>query len=54
MARRLKSLKGDRGKKYMSKEFDNFYADEGIDHQLTFGYISEQNGVSEKKKKEQL
>lgn len=33
----------------MLKEFDKFYEDEGIDHQLIVGYAPKQNGVSERK-----
>lgn len=30
--KKIKVIKSDRGKEYMSKEFDKFYEDEGIDH----------------------
>ncbi|KAL4363436.1 hypothetical protein GQ457_04G018680 [Hibiscus cannabinus] len=46
---KLQKLISDRGKEYTSTEFDLFYEDEGIEHQLTVGYTPQQNGVSERK-----
>ncbi|XP_028081553.1 uncharacterized protein LOC114282959 [Camellia sinensis] len=45
----IKSLRNDNGKEYSSKEFDNFCEEEGVERQLTVGYTSQQNGVSERK-----
>ncbi|CAA0815238.1 Copper amine oxidase family protein [Striga hermonthica] len=47
--RRIKVLRSDRGTKYTSKEFNKFCEDEEVNHQLTVGYASEQNDVSERK-----
>lgn len=43
-------LRGDRGKKYTSREFNKFYEEEGVERQLTVSYTPQQNGVSGKKK----
>ena len=46
----IKMIRSDRGKEYTSKEFDKFYEDESLEHQLTVGYTPKHNGVSGKKK----
>lgn len=45
----IKVLRSDRGAEYTSREFNKFCEDEGVSRQLTVGYASEQNGVSERK-----
>ncbi|KAL2498042.1 Uncharacterized protein Adt_23592 [Abeliophyllum distichum] len=45
----IKVLRSDNSKEYTSKEFDKFCQDEGVERQLTIGYIPRQNGVSERK-----
>lgn len=45
----IKTLRSDNGKEYNSKEFDKFCENEGVERQLTVGYIPQQNGVSESK-----
>ena len=47
----IKILRSDRGKEYNNKEFDQFYEDEGIEHQTSVSYSPQQNGVSERKNK---
>lgn len=44
---RIKVLRSNRGTKYNSREFNQFC--EGVHHQLTIGYTSEQNGVAKRK-----
>jgi len=46
--RKIKILRCDNGKEYLSKEFDNFLAQNGIQRQLTAPYCPEQNGVAER------
>lgn len=45
----IKMLRSDQGKEYTSNEFHKFCEDEGVERQLTVGYIPQQNGVSERK-----
>lgn len=47
----LKAIRSDRGTEYTSTKFNQFCEDEGVQHQLTFGYTPQQNGVSERKNK---
>ena len=47
--RHIKMIRSDRGKEYNSKEFDKYYEDEGLEHQLIVGYALEQNDVSKRK-----
>lgn len=46
--RKIKSLRTDNGGEYCSKEFAAFLQQQGIEHQTTVPYNSEQNGVSER------
>ena len=46
---KIKMLRSDNGKEYTSNEFNVFYEDMGITHQLTVSYNPQQNGVSERK-----
>ena len=46
---KLKTLRSNNGKEYTSNEFEKFYADMGIKHQLTVSYSPQQNDVSERK-----
>jgi len=46
---KIKTLRSDNGKEYTSKQFDKFWEDFGIQHQLSNVYTPQQNGVSEKK-----
>ena len=39
----------DNGKEYTSNEFDKFFEETGIEHQLTAPYTPQQNGVNERK-----
>lgn len=47
--RRLKKLRSDNGGEYMSREFQNYCADQGIHHEHTIPYSPQQNGVAERK-----
>ncbi len=44
---RLKALRTDNGGEYLSTEFKNYLAENGIEHQLTVAYTPQQNGVAE-------
>ncbi|KAJ4707148.1 Retrovirus-related Pol polyprotein from transposon TNT 1-94 [Melia azedarach] len=46
---KVKKLRTDNGKEYISNEFDKFCEDAGIQHQLTVPYSPQQNGVCERK-----
>jgi len=43
--KRIKKMRTDNGKEYMSKEFNNFLREEGITRQLSVEYTLQQNGV---------
>jgi len=45
---RLKKLRTDNGREYLSREFQNFLEEEGIVHQTTVEYTPQQNGVAER------
>lgn len=45
----IKTIRSERGKEYTSNEFNKFYEDEGIEHQLTVGHTPDQNDVSKRK-----
>ncbi|GKV03630.1 hypothetical protein SLEP1_g15904 [Rubroshorea leprosula] len=47
----LKTLRSDNDKEYTSSEFDKFYEDASIVHQLIVPYTPQQNGVAERKNK---
>ncbi|KAJ4710707.1 Retrovirus-related Pol polyprotein from transposon TNT 1-94 [Melia azedarach] len=46
---KVKKLRTDNGKEYISNEFDKFCEDAGIQHRLTVPYSLQQNGVCERK-----
>jgi len=46
--RRLKILRTDNGKEYINRAMNEFMKKNGICHQTTVAYTSEQNGVAEK------
>ncbi|KAJ4728947.1 Retrovirus-related Pol polyprotein from transposon TNT 1-94 [Melia azedarach] len=46
---KVKKLRTNNGKEYISNEFDKFCEDAGIQHQLTVPYSPQQNGVCERK-----
>ena len=46
---KLKKIRSDRGTQHTSMQSNKIYEDDGVDHQLTVGYTSQQNGVSERK-----
>ena len=45
---KIKALKTDRGREYMSDQFKNIYDEKGIARQLTILYTPQQNGVAER------
>jgi len=45
--KRIKKLRTDKSKEYMSKEFSNFLKEESITRQLNVKYTPQQNGVTE-------
>ena len=49
--RKIRVLRSDNGGEYTSKNFEGFFAQEGIRRQLTVPYTPEQNGVAERKNK---
>lgn len=46
--RRIKKLRTDNGKEYLSNDFKKFLEDEGIARQLSMEYTPQQNGVAER------
>lgn len=46
---RIKKLRTDNGREYLSNDFKNFLKSEGILHQLSVEYTPQQNGVAERK-----
>lgn len=46
---KIQTIRSDSGKEYTSNVFNKFYAEEGIQHQLTAPYSPQQNGVSERR-----
>lgn len=47
----IQVIRSNNGTEYTSKEFNLFYEQTGIEHQLKAPYTSQQNGVSEWKNK---
>lgn len=45
---RIKKLRTDNGREYLSKDFNNFLKEEGIQRQLSVEYTPQQNGVAER------
>jgi transposase InsO family protein len=48
---KIKALRTDRGREYLSKQFKNFCDEKGIARQLTIPYTPQQNGVAERRNK---
>jgi len=46
---RIKKLRTDNGREYLSNAFKDFLRSEGISHQLSVEYTPQQNGVAERK-----
>jgi len=46
---RIKKLRTDNGREYLSNAFKDFLRSEGISHQLSVEYTPQQNGVAEPK-----
>jgi transposase InsO family protein len=45
--RKLKVLRADNGREYLSNDFRAYLSKYGIKHQLTIAYTSQKNGVAE-------
>lgn len=45
----IKCLRSDKEKEYISKQFNKFCEDEGMERKLTVSYTPQQNAVSERK-----
>lgn len=45
---RIKKLRTDNGREYLSKDFNNYLREEGIQRQLSVEYTPQQNGVAER------
>ena len=48
---KIKSLRTDRRREYLSNLFKAYYDDKGISRQLTIPYTSQQKGVAERRNK---
>lgn len=46
--KKLKVVRSDNGREYLSNKFNEFFRLEGIIHQLTADYTPEQNGIAER------
>lgn len=46
--KRIKILRSDNGREYITKELENYLKKTGIKHQYTIRYTPEQNGVAER------
>ena len=46
---KIKTLRTDRGREYLSNQFKCFCDEKGIARQLTIPYIPQQNGVAERR-----
>jgi transposase InsO family protein len=44
---KIKALRTDRGREYLSEQFKTFYDENGIARQLTIPYTPQQNGIAE-------
>jgi transposase InsO family protein len=49
LSTKIKALRTDRGREYLSEQFKNFYDEKGIARQLTIPYTPQQNGVAERR-----
>ena len=45
LSTKIKALRFDRGREYLSKQFNGFYVEKGIARQLTISYTPQQNGI---------
>ena len=48
--KKIKALRSDRGREYLSDEFRKLCDEKGIERQLSIPYTPQQNGVVEEKK----
>jgi transposase InsO family protein len=51
LSTKIKALRTDRGREYLSEQYKNFCAEKGITRQLTIPYTPQQNGVAERRKR---
>src|SRR5436190_22390001 len=49
LERKVKTLRTDRGREYLSEQFKELCSEKGIVRQLTMPYTPEQNGVAERR-----
>jgi transposase InsO family protein len=49
LSTKIKALRTDRGREYLSEQFKKFCEEKGIARQLTIHYTPQQNGVAERK-----
>ena len=49
LEKRIKILRSDRGGEYFTREFDAFCEENGIKHERTSPFTSQQNGLAEKR-----
>jgi hypothetical protein len=49
LSTKIKALRTDRGRNYLSEQFNFFYDEKSIARQLTIPYTPQQNGVAEKR-----
>jgi len=49
--KKIRTLRSDNGGEYVSQEFKDFYAMEGIKRELTIAHNPQQNGVAKRKNK---
>ncbi len=45
---KVKNIRSDNGREYLSGEFESFLKEKGINHQLTTSYTPQQNGIAER------
>jgi len=46
--KKIKAVRSDNGREYVSRDFENFMSENGIKRQLTVPYTPQQNGVAER------
>ena len=51
LSTKIKALRTDRGREYLSEQFKIFCYEKGIARQLTIPYTPQQNGESERRNK---
>ena len=49
LSTKIKALRSDRGREYLSEQFKDFCDEKGIARQLTISYTPQQNGVAERR-----